>query len=677
MKKAIIIVVALVVVLVGAVVAAPFFVPTGVIVAQISDAVKSSTGRTLTMGDDVGLTLFPSVGVTASNVAFGNAPGSAEANMATLDGLEVQLKVLPLLTGEVEIERFVLVKPVIRLEIDKQGRPNWVFGEAKPATSGESASGGGSSVALGDLRLGDVRLTDGQVFYSDARTGVAEEVRNVNLTISLPALSQPLKAEGDLVWHDKKIDLDVALEKPDAFLDGAVSPASVAVDGEPLALKFAGSLANPGGIKVDGDLSLDVPSVRGLAAWAGSPIDMPGDTLGPLSIKGTVAVDGAVYGVKDADIKLDAITAKGSFSADTGGAKPYLKGQLAVGDLDVNPYLPAETQGGGTAAGTPADSNAGSEGWSEEPMDFSGLKAANLDFDLSVDSILIRKIQIGKGALALKLKDGVFTADLKELALYEGKGSGSVTLDGSGKVPSLKKSFTLEGVQAQPLLTDAAGFDRLAGTAKADYAITAQGASQMDMVKNLNGKGAVKFENGAIVGINLAAMVRNVSTAFLDQSAGETQKTDFSELSGTFTIANGLLKNDDLSLQSPLLRINGAGTSDLPARTVDYRVEPKFAATLEGQGGEQKVAGVMVPVIVSGPWDNLSYKPDLASLVKDPSKVMDAVKDLKSGKPADKLKALIPGAAKPSDASPSESGAAPAPSADPLGAVKGLLGGKK
>ena len=308
--------------------------------------------------------------------------------------------------------------------------------------------------------------------------------------------------------------------------------------------------------------------------------------------RGTVAVDGAVYGVKDADIKLDAIAAKGSFTADTGGAKPYLNGQLAVGDLDVNPYLPAESESGGTAADKPATADAGAQGWSEEPMDFSGLKAANLDFDLTVDSILIRKIQIGKGALALKLKDGIFTADLKELALYEGTGSGSVTLDASGKVPSLKKSFSLEGVQAQPLLADAAGFDRLAGTAQADYTIAARGLSQLDMVKNLNGKGGVKFANGAIVGINLAAMVRNVSTAFLDSSAGETQKTDFSELSGTFTIANGLLKNDDLSLQSPLLRVNGAGTSDLPARTLDYRVEPKFAATLEGQGGAQKVAGV-------------------------------------------------------------------------------------
>ncbi len=677
MKKAIIIVLALVVVLAGVVVAVPFFVPTAVVMAQISDAVKSSTGRSLTMGEDVRLSLFPNIGITASDVTFGNAPGSAEANMATLEGLELQLKVLPLLSGEVEIARFVLVKPVIRLEVDKQGRPNWVFGEGKPAASGQAASGGSSSVALGDLRLGDVRLTDGQIYYSDARTGVQEEVRDVNMTISLPALSQPLNAKGALVWRDKEINVDLALEKPDAFLDGATSPAAVAVSGEPLKLAFKGSLANPGSIKVDGDLNLDVPSVRGLAAWAGSPIDMPGETLGPLSIKGAVAVDGAVYGFKDADIKLDAITAKGSFTADTGGAKPYLKGQLAVGDLDVNPYLPAESESGGTAADKPATADAGTQGWSEEPMDFSGLKAANLDFDLSVESILIRKIRIGKGALALKLKDGVFTADLKELALYEGQGSGAVTIDASGKVPSIKKSFSLAGVQARPLLADAAGFDRLAGTAKADYNITAQGASQMDMVKNLNGKGEVKFENGAIVGINLAAMVRNVSTAFLDRSAGETQQTDFSELSGTFTITNGLLKNDDLSLQSPLLRVNGAGTSDLPARTLDYRVEPKFAATIEGQGGAQKVAGVMVPVIVSGPWDNLSYKPDLGSLVKDPSKVMETVKEIKSGKPADKLKSLIPGAAQPSEAAPSQPESAPTSPSNPLGTLKGLMGGKK
>src|SRR3546814_15211776 len=74
------------------------------------------------------------------------------------------------------------------------------------------------------------------------------------------------------------------------------------------------------------------------------------------------------------------------------------------------------------------------------------------------------------------------------------------------------------------------------------------GASQRELVGNLAGNGAVVFRDGAIKGINIAALVRNISTAALDQSFDEAATTDFAELSGTFTIDKGIVTNDDLSL---------------------------------------------------------------------------------------------------------------------------------
>jgi AsmA protein len=208
-------------------------------------------------------------------------------------------------------------------------------------------------------------------------------------------------------------------------------------------------------------------------------------------------------------------------------------------------------------------------------------------------------------------------------------------VDGSGPVPTVKKSFEFSGVQARPLLADAAGFDRLEGTAEAEMAVTTRGRTEREMVQALKGSGAVKFTDGAIHGINLAAMVRNATTAFLDPGAQKAQKTDFAELSGTFVIRNGILENDDLKLINPLLRLHGAGTSDLPKRTVDYRVEPKLVATLEGQGRTREAEGITVPVIISGPWHDLSYRPDLTGVVedvlKDPGKAAEAAKGLLEG----------------------------------------------
>jgi AsmA protein len=175
-------------------------------------------------------------------------------------------------------------------------------------------------------------------------------------------------------------------------------------------------------------------------------------------------------------------------------------------------------------------------------------------------------------------------------------------------------------------------------------------------------------------------MVRNVSSAFLDPGVREAQKTDFAELSGTFVIQNGILTNRDLLLLNPLLRLTGAGTADLPQRRVNYRIEPKVVATLEGQGGTTQASGVTVPVIVEGPWDDLTYRPDLAGLVegvaKDPTKALEGAKKtiegLQEGATGGIGKALE-GVAKP----PAEEGGAPAPGGllpDAGGALKKLFG---
>jgi len=195
-----------------------------------------------------------------------------------------------------------------------------------------------------------------------------------------------------------------------------------------------------------------------------------------------------------------------------------------------------------------------------------------------------------------------------------------------------------------PFLTDAAEFERLEGTATAEFGLTTTGGSERELVNNLNGDGRVIFADGAVSGINIAAMVRNASTAFLSADSNETRKTDFAELSGSFVIQNGILTNDDLTLQAPALRVNGSGAVDLPSKTVDYRIDPKAAATLEGQGSETDVTGILVPVLVTGPFDDLSYKPDLSGVIdqaiKDPDALKEQVKQqVKNlGKSGDELK---------------------------------------
>lgn len=666
MKKLLIGLGVVVALLVVAVIAAPFLVPVSVVRDRVAAGVKDATGRDIEIGE-MSVSVLPTLAVEANDVKFANAPGRAEPHMATLKTLRVGLELWPLLSGEVVVDRFVLVEPNILLQVDEQGRANWEFAAAEPAEKPAAQDGGEpGGGALRQLRLGEVRLENGHVAYLDGRSGVRHEVSDVDLAVMLPSLDEPMTAKGEAVWRGETVALGLSVAKPRALLEGSATDLALALQAKPVNLDFEGQATAAPPFKLAGPVELDVPSVRDLAAWVAEPIQFAGEGLGPLRIKGRLGVEGPKAAFTDAAIAFDAIRAKGELLVDAGQAKPFLRGRLDVEQLDLNPYLPPEQPA--DAAPAPAGGAKGGAGWSEEPLDFSGLQAANADFTLSVGGIQFRKIQIGKGTVATQLKDGRLTATLAELALYDGRGQGRVVLDGAGATPGVDVTMRLAGVQLEPLLRDAAGFERLSGAGATEFQAAGRGKSQKAIVESLDGKGAFDFRDGAVKGINLAAMLRNIGSAFTER--GE-QKTDFSELTGSFVIQDGVLSNKDLQMRSPLLRVEGAGVANLGQRTLDYKVTPKAVASLEGQGGRQDVAGVMVPVLIQGPWDDLAFRPDLEGLVKqqlDPGKLLE-------GKLPGGLS--LPGAAAPQQ----KDGQQPAQPGSPLGgaadALKGLLGRTK
>ena len=689
MRKWLIGIVAVIVVIVAALIVVPFLIPTETYKGQIVERVKAATGRDLALNGPISLSVLPSFALTVSDVAFGNAPGASTKNMATFAKLQLQVQPIELLSGRLVIDRFVLVDPVIALEVDKQGRPNWQFATepvqpAAPTSGTAPAAGSAPPPAAGarpaarpaspveEIHLGDVRLVNGTVTYLDARTGQKQQISKIDAKLVLPDLGSPMQASGNADWNGKTVNLTLDLATPRQFLSGAKTAVTVKLAAPAVKFNFKGNVASANELALDGETVLDISSLRELANWTGGTLPPTSGGLGPLKIAGKLDVAGAKVKFSGAQIALDAINAKGDLAVDASGAKPVLKGSLDVDKLDVNPYLPPPQAtpagaapapaGGGTQPRAPAA--AADAGWSDQPIDMAGLKVANADFALTVGGIVFKKITIGKSAIALQLKDGKLAADLTQMELYEGAGKGGIKLDGAAPVPALEASFDLAKVQAAPLLHDVMDFDRLRGNANGNVAVSAHGKSERELIANLGGKGALQFLNGAIKGINIGALIRNPAGTLIDPASQKDQETDFSEMSGTFTITNGILKNTDLELKAPLLRVGGAGTVDLPKRTVDYRIDPKVALTAQGQGGKSDAAGLEVPVVVEGPWDHITYRPQLDALLKDPTKSIEGIKNLLGTKPSTGAPA---GGATP----------APSPTQNPADLLKGLFGGKK
>jgi len=655
-------------VLIAIVVALPFVLPAGVYKDQIIAQTKQATGRELKIDGALRVSFFPELGVEVDQVHFANAAGAATPDMATMERLVVGAELFPLLSGQVKITHITLVKPVINLEIDKNGRGNWLFDTAAaPAVAAakpEAPAPHGSGV--GDLSFQDVRLSGGTLTYRDARSNVAQRVDNIDASVQLPSLDQPMIFSGGLTWNKENIKIDATVAEPRALSEGGKSALNAKIAGELMNASFDGSL-NAGVGAIGGKIDFKTASARRLAAWFGVPLPQVRG-FGAMSLTGDMTSSAGRVSFSDAKLSLDNMNGSGNLMLDTAGAKPFVKGDFTLDRLDLNQYTGSGARGQGNGGG-----GGGFPAWSDAPIDFSSLDLVDADFDFAVDALEVGGLKIGRSALDIALNGGKLNAKLKQLELYGGHGQGTITLASGKGTPSLGLDLTIKDVQGEPFLSDAAGFTKLEGTGGFVARVTATGSSQRAWMQSLAGSASLSFRNGAIKGIDLAQIARTIQSALSGSAIGGAAKTDFAELSGSFGIRNGVAANKDLKLLNPFVRLTGAGIIDIGSQTLDYRVEPKAVGSIEGQGGKGDLSGIGIPFRIHGSWSSPKYEPDLSGVVNS---AIDSV--LQGKNPAD-LGGLIPGLggdkAKPAD----DQGQQPkkGKKKNPLDQLNDILGGGK
>lgn len=290
----------------------------------------------------------------------------------------------------------------------------------------------------------------------------------------------------------------------------------------------------------------------------------------------------------------------------------------------------------------------------EAPIDLSGLKSLNANGSLSVGTLKVAGLQMNNVRLALHAGNGKLDVNPLSAKLYGGSLSGALSANASN-TPRITVKQTLTGIRLGALLKDAIKKDPIDGTGNVQLDITTQGASIGQMKKALAGSARLDLRDGAVRGINLAQVIREGKARIGILKAGAapqsgtgsaSEKTDFSELSGSFRIANGVAHNEDLSVKSPLFRLGGTGDINLGADRLDYLVKATIVSTLQGQGGPelQSLKGVTIPVKLSGPFSTIGWKIDFEHMVGDLAKQkIEQKKEEVKTKVEEKLKDALKG----------------------------------
>ncbi|WP_319583538.1 AsmA family protein [uncultured Pseudodesulfovibrio sp.] len=592
---------------------------------EIVRLVREKTGRQLAFEGEIELNFFPYVGFSVGPVALGNGPGFSSPEMVRIKRAKVSLDLIPLVSGRVCVGKLVLDGLSVHLDKNAEGVGNWEAlagaqdAAAETASPNGPADSDGQSVTdddgglnLEDISVQGVEITDAGLVYMDAQQQSVTSVGNLNLTLGAIHGTDaiPFALDFNLVSEQPKLALHPKLSGDIRLAPAArtvtLDNLTVSALGAQLSGRLRAGMRN-GEPQFSGTLRLADTSPRDLLDKLG--ITLP-ETSDP-SVLERLSAEIQFIGTSDS-LQLNSLTAKiDDTTMSVQGAvinfhAPKISLAMQVDGIDLDRYLPppAESEPASGVVQRAADSKPARP---EQEPDLSALRDLTLDARMAVGGLKVRNVKASDIRIAVNVHDGVLCVSALSLSLYGGRFEGRATLDANGQDVSWAGQGSLQGLNTLPLLHDLLGRDVLSGAASVDFNLTGSGLTAESVKKSVCGNAALSVTDGAVVGVDVAKMIRdglNQATGD-DAEDGEPGDFEYSRLSASATLKNGHLVNDDLELDSTLVEASGAGWADLPGNSTDYKAMVTVVGSLDGLEGEllETVQGVPLPLHVQGKLD--------------------------------------------------------------------------
>ena len=654
---------------------------------QLAQVVKDQKQRTLSIPGELGLSVWPNIALTMGKASLSER--NSDQPFVSLDSARVSVALLPLLSRQVSVNALELGGLKATVVQHKDGSFNFsdLLSSQSTAQSTTSTAPPAAAEPL-QIDVAVIKLSNAQLLWIDEKKGTRSTLSHLDLsTARLEADTAAQRYSANKVEFAAKGQtgadtFDVRLQVPRLALEvnvlrGEALTMVTKLSGNKRAayatLVLSGIQGSTQALAVNKmdlelDASADKATLKGrlstplavnitdqtidLAALAGKlDITHPSLPMKQLSLPltGHARIDLA-KSTANVGLKTQLDESKIAFSAGVSQFAPLSLGfDLDIDQLNLDKYLPpADTTGA-------AQADAGAAPQADPKVDLSALAGLNLSGNLKVGALQVSNVKLSQVQAKLSVLGGQLSIAPFSANLYQGSITGSLNAQAAGNAIAVKQ--TLTGVSVGPLLKDVANKDMLEGRGNVALDVTTHGPTVGALKKALAGSASLSLKEGAIKGINLAKSFRELKAKLgggsdATQAVNSKDKTEFSELSGTFKIAAGVARNDDLVMKSPFLRLGGAGDIDIGNSQLNYLAKASVVNTEAGQGGKDldQLKGLTIPVRLSGPFSNPSYKIEFGSLISDAAKtkvqaqVQEKKKEVKQkveDAVKDKLKGLL------------------------------------
>lgn len=642
--------------------------------ARVAVRIKEQTGRDLAVNGSTRLLFTPGPHIVISDAKITDPNAQAGTADLTIAELKVDLNFSDLFSRQIDAERIVLVRPVFTVRLG-EGAEVMRWGDAREPQKrrrfARAQMSGAERRLLRDVRLKDMRIQDGTVvIVYDGDESDEKRIEHINARLSLPTITAPLIGSGTLDWKDQAVDFSFEVTTPADLRAKRPASLQLALETGAIAARFDGTFATAPDFVGRGKLSAKAHSIPSVLAWMRESPAVS-SAIGDGELASDVSWTKGEIALRNARFALEHTSGQGEAVIALRRPRPHIRAALAIDHLDLNPFLdgaessktePAEVDPKAAdpapsesrtqrprptrdwfsntadeveqpvapppslAEPVPLETNAPSA--PPEPSRVAAPAAFDADVNLNIRKTRVGELDIGPSSLGIAFRNGVMDAKLGGMELYGGHASGKLTVDAAKPIPTFSGNLRLDAVQAKPFLTDAAQFGMISGRTKLNLTVSGAGEDVDAIKSSLNGRGSFVVTEGAIEGIDVTAFISALGKGDFDFRQGPDAQTGFSDLGGSFVLADGTARTNNLQMVSPLLKVSAEGTVNIPQGNLDILAKPEIIAGPEGRGGANDLAGLTVPVRIEGPLDDPRIQPQIGSVFANPKSASKAVNTL-------------------------------------------------
>lgn len=614
------IVVALVLVVLAAAAALYINPPVGWLLNQAVAQFKQQTGRDLTIAGERSLKLGVTSTLRLEDVTIA-AAGAGEPPLKA-KVVEADFESLPLLARRLVAGQIRLDGAVIALA------PAAAPTRSGPASSGDAATGSKPRFAIRELVINNATVS-----WRDGPGATPIVAEDINLRAESVVAGEPLAAAFDFVYRGEKVSGTTRVEAPETLASGGSSAVNVKLTTARGSLDADGEATAAGEPRFTGKGTAVTRSLRELAQWMGHPLPA-GKGLEQARASGNVTVDAKRLQLANARIVVDETAATGNVAIELPPRRLKLTGKLDADKLDtgryveaargepqaavrrsrapaftieqvplkesLKSYLAATARGAQPeaamleAAGIDTRRAPASDPWSDEPLfETDGLKAMDADLDLSIKKLTVRGIDVGLPRLKVALNAGELMLDAPQIETGNGGLGATLRVDGRQPVPVLAGTVKLDELEVRDLLGEVGLESYVAGQVSGEGQFKAQGRSQRELVRSLDGSVKALIPRGSVVGWDVWSVVKNFGRL---GPFDEDKRVPLDRVNANLVVAKGVARSQAVEAGGSVLRLTGEATARLPARDLQTQARVRLLSL-----------PVLRPIAVQvgGPWDQL------------------------------------------------------------------------